>query len=532
MVAISIPIPEYKELNKRAQQADELERTNRQLLVTKRHLEETKKHLEATKSRLEEEVLMLRELLRLERIRKYGAKSEALENGQLELLEEEPSVEEKEIEKEAQLPAAQKSVSQKREHKGRNELPSHLIRKEKVLSVENEQRKCPCCGEERHVIGYEEKEELSIEPIKYFVRVIKREKLACPKCPEGGVMTAPIKNDQIIEKSKLSNEVIVDILIKKYAKHTPLYRQQAILERDHGIEISRSTLNQAVLASGSLLEPVAAALKTDLLKGAYIQADETPIGVQSGKTPGRNHTAFAYQYSRPGGPVVFDFQMSRGREGPKKFLQNYSGILQSDGFAGYEKIGASQIIRAGCMAHARRKFIDVLKLNSTDADALIVVDLMSRLYGIEAQARENKLCAQERLELRQQKSLLLMEELREKLLDIRTRILPSSNLAKACNYALAQWKKLTTFLEHGVVEIDQNLCENGMRPVALGRKNWLHIGCEKVGPKIAAILSIFETCKRLNINIRAYLLDVLPKLGNWTNSKVAQLAPDCWAAAR
>jgi transposase len=471
MVSVSVPIPEYKELNQRAKKADELQRTNIEL---NSELLATKEHLEATKNRLEEEIRMLRELLRLERIRKYGAKSEALNNGQLELLEEEPSVEEAEI----------------------------------------------------------EKEELAIEPIKYFVRVVKREKLACPKCPEAGVITAAIRGEQIIEKGKLSDGVIVDILIKKYAEHTPLYRQQAILERDFGIEIARSTLNQAVLAAGSLLEPIAAVLKADLLQGNYIQADETPIGVQSAKSIGKNHTAFAFQYSRPGGSVVFDFQMSRGREGPKKFLGNYSGILQSDGFTGYEKIGSSQMIRAGCMAHARRKFIEVLKLDPNNTDGHIVMDLISRLYAIEAEARENKLCPEKRLGLRQARSRVLMTELRATLIEIRTRVLPSSSLAKACNYTLSQWKKLTTFLDHGIVEIDQNLCENGMRPLALGRKNWLHIGSEKAGPKIAAILSVFETCKRLKINIRDYLTDILPKLGNWSRPQVAELAPDRWPAAQ
>lgn len=505
MAVISIPVSEYKEL-----------------------YEELTSQRERSK-RLEQEIQILRELLRLERIRKYGAKSEALNDGQLELLEEEPSVEGAEIEKESELPLVQKTVSKKREHEGRNPLPKHLPRKEEIIAVEAEKRKCPCCGKERHTIGYEEKEELAIEPIKYFVRVIKREKLACPKCPETGITTASISREQIIEKSKLSNEIIVDILIKKYAEHTPLYRQQAILERDFGIDIARSTLNQAVLAAGSLLEPIVAVLKADLLQGNYIQADETPIGVHSTKNIGRNHTAFAFQYSRPGGPVVFDFQMSRGREGPKKFLGNYSGILQSDGFAGYEKIGSSQIIRAGCMAHARRKFIETLKLDPTNADGHIVINLIARLYAIEAGARENKLSPEKRQELRQAQSRLLMEELHAKLVEIRAQALPSSSLAKACNYTLSQWKKLTTFLDHGIVEIDQNLCENGMRPLALGRKNWLHVGSEKAGPRIAAILSVFETCKRLKINIRDYLIDVLPKLGNWMRSKVAELAPLRWA---
>ena len=487
--------------------------------------------LEATKNHLEQENRILRELLRLERIKKYGGKSESLSNDQLELLEKEPSVEEAEVATEAVLSVERKPVV-KRDHAGRNELPAHLPRKEEILPVESEKRACPCCGEERHVIGYEEKEELDLEPLKYFVRVVKREKLACHKCPDEGVVTAPVRSEQIIEKSKLSSSVIVDILIKKYCEHLPLYRQQATLERDFGIQLARTTLCEAVMASGSLLQPIAAAMKVDLINGGYIQADETPIGVQSKHSVGRNHTAFAFQYSRPGGCVVFDFRMSRGREGPRTFLQNYGGILQSDGFTGYEKIGSEKMIRAGCMAHARRKFTDALKLDPTNQDAIKVLTLMAQLYVLEAQARENKLCPEKRYQLRQAQSVALLAELQAQLVEIRTRVLPSSSVAKACNYALNQWEKLTTFLHHGIVEIDQNHCENGMRPLALGRKNWLHIGSEQAGPKIAAILSVLETCKRLKVNIRDYLDDVLPKLGNWPISRVAELTPDRWQAAR
>lgn len=561
MAVISIPIIEFERLKLRAQNAVEVERTNSGLEKTNSDLKRTNSDLEKTnndlertnsdlertnsdlqktnneltKSReyLEQEIRILKELLRLERIKKYGRKSERLNEDQLEMLELEPSVEEREIEREAELPEEKKKVA-KAPHPGRNELPGHLPREEKIISVKEEKRKCPCCGKERRIISYEEKEELIVKPAQYSVRIIKREKLACPSCPETGVITAAPAADQIIEKGKLSNSVIFDISVKKYGDHIPLYRQQAILQRDHGIEISRSTLNQAVMACGNLLEPVVRAMKKDLLEGEYIQADETPIGVQSEKTIGRNHTGFAFQYSRPGGPVVFDFQMSRAREGPQKFLENYSGILQSDGYAGYKNIGSPKIIRAACMAHVRRKFTDLLKIDPKNEGAGKVLNKITHLYRTEKIARENKLNVEERRQLRQRESLPLMEELKKQLTEITSRGLPSSLLVKAANYALNQWEQLITFLEHGVVEIDQNLCENGMRPLALGRKNWLHIGSEKAGQKIAAILSIFETCKRLKVNIRHYLADVLPQLANrdFLITKVPVLTPHRWLLAR
>ena len=481
--------------------------------------------------RLEQEIRILKELLRRERIKKYGAKSEELSDAQLELLEKEPSVEEAEVATEAALPAERKSVV-KRDHAGNNELPAHLPRTEEIFPVEVEKRTCPCCGEERPVIGYEEKEELSLEPVKYFVRVVKREKLACSNCLDEGVAVAPIRREQIMEKSILSSAAIVDVLIKKYCEHQPLYRQQANLERDFGIQLARTTLCEAVMASGSLLQPIAAAMKADLISGGYIQADETLIGVQSERTVGSNHTACAFQYNRPGGPIVFDFRMHRGREGPKKFLQNYGGILQSGEFAGCEKIGSEKMIRAGCMAHARRKFTDALKLDPTNEDAIKALALIAQLYGIETQAKESKLCPEKRRQLRQTRSTALLAELQAQLIEIRTRALPSSSVAKACNYTLGQWKKLTTFLHHGIVEIDQNQCESGMRPLALGRKNWLHFGSEQAGPKIAAILSVLETCERLKVNIRHYLGDVLPKPGNFPMRRVPELTPDRWKAVQ
>ncbi|CAN5481682.1 IS66-like element ISCro1 family transposase [soil metagenome] len=489
-------------------------------VVTRLQVEHEK--LKEANARLEEENRLLKAILRLMRLEKYGAKSEKLSDDQLELLEVEPGVRATEVETEVEISHPVKV----REHAGRNALPGHLERREELVT--SPERQCPCCGEARCVIGYEEKEVLDLEPASYFVRVIKREKLACRKCPEGGVATAPVSGPKIVEKGKLSDTVVVDVLIKKYASHLPLYRQQADLERDFGIELSRSTLNAAVLAAGELFRPMMDILKSDLLAGGYIQADETPIGVQSEQTLGRNHQAYEFQYSRPGGPVVFDFQMSRAREGPAHFLSDYGGILQCDGYAGYDKVGAPGMVRAGCMAHARRKFNEALKVDPQDRAAAEILAIMGKLYAVEKGARETKAGPAERLALRQEKSVAVFLELRTKIEQIALAALPASKLGQACSYALKQWDRLKTYLQNGQIEIDQNACENGMRSIALGRKNWIHIGSEDAGPRIAAILSIFETCKRLQINLRDYLSDVLPKLPDWPVHQVADLSPLRW----
>lgn len=484
--------------------------------------------------RLEMENRLMRERMRLLLLKRYGCKNESLSEGQLELLQAEPGVSAPEVEKESALPEKEKKLRKKpaAKHPGREKLPDHLERREKIIGVEASERVCPCCGKDRSGIGHETCEVLALEPLKYFVEVIKREKLACKSCAEGGVVTAPIAGPRIIEKGKLSDAVVVDVMVKKYCDHLPLYRQEEILARDFDINLSRNTLCDAIMRAGTLCQALSGEMKAELLAGDYIQADETPIGVQDDSGSGRNHQAYAFEYSRPGGNVVFDFRMTRAREGPLKFLGTYSGVLQYDGYVGYEKTGGKMLIRAGCWSHVRRKFDEAHRLDRKNADALSMLGLIAKLYAVEKEAREAAMNAEARLNLRREKSLPLLETIRSKVMEIRERVLGGAALAKACNYLLNQWHKLTPFCEHGQVEIDNNWCENAIRPIALGRKNWLHIGSEKAGPRIAAIMSVIETCKRLGISPREYLLDVLPRLSEWPIARVGELTPQKWLAAR
>lgn len=181
------------------------------------------------------------------------------------------------------------------------------------------------------VIGYEESEQLDVEPAQYFVLVSKREKRACKSCEERGVMAAPLP-PRIIEKSLVSDRVIIDTVVSKYADHAPLYRQSVIFLRDAGLEISRATLCGWVMRVGDLLTPVVEVMRRELLRGTYIQADETPVEVQMHDGRGQNHQAYLWQYGTPGGAAIFEFRMGRGREGPKRFLGNFEGILQTDDY--------------------------------------------------------------------------------------------------------------------------------------------------------------------------------------------------------
>ena len=235
---------------------------------------------------------------------------------------------------------------------------------------------------------------------------------------------------------------------------------------------------------------------------------------------------------RPEKGAVFDFRMGRDHEGPKLFLGYFQGILQTDGYKAYDKVSGTKIVHAGCLAHARRKFVDAVKVNSKDLESARVVTLMDQLFAIDREARENSFTQAERHALRQQRAPQLLAELRCQLLAIKKAALPKSAAGQAANYTLMLWQKLTLFLEHPVLELSNNLAENSMRPIALGRKNWLHLGSKEAGPKIAAIFSVVESCRRLNIPIRKYFIDVLPGLANRSIQTIAQLTPAAYAAYR
>ena len=473
-------------------------------------------------------IRVLEERLRRERIKKYGPASEKLSDAQLDLLDLEPGVSHVEVQAESErgpLPAPVKK--QGRKHPGRQELPADLPRVERVIACASEQCTCPACGQPTVVIGYDQSEQLEVEPAKYFVVVTKREKRACKCCQQGGVAAAPAR---IIEKSLVSDRVVIDTVVAKYSDHLPLYRQSAILEREVGVEIGRATLHGGVMRVGELLIPIADVMRHELVGGSYIQPDETPVDVQMHDGRGQNHQAYLWQYGRPGGGAVFDFRLGRGREGPKQFLGQFEGLLQTDGYVAYEHVGGPKMVHAACWAHARRKFFEAAKLNPGDAAATRIVVSMDELFAIDAQARARNLDHAARQALRWEQARPLLEIIRQRIETARAEALPSSALSRAAGYTLALWHKLTRFLEYPELELSNNLAENSMRPVALGRKNWIHLGSPQAGPKVAAILSIVETCRRMKIPVRDYLGAVLPGLAGVSIQRLRELTPAAWAA--
>jgi transposase len=504
---------------------------------------EAKDRVIATKDQIiaqsELKIQKLEEALRLERIKKYGKQSEKLSDLQLQLLDIEPAVSSDEIESEiasGPLPeqgkADEAAPQRKRKpHPGRNELPAHLERVEEIIACAASQCTCGKCGGETQVIGYEETEVLGMKPAVHFVRVIKREKRACSHCAEQGVATAatPVR---IAPKSIFADETIIDFIVRKYCDALPLYRQRAILMRDLGIDVALTTINDAVLRAGELLIPIIDTMKRDLITGGYIQADETHVGVQIPEKIGKNHKAYFWQYSAPMKGVIFDFEMTRSKQVAKEFFKDYGGVLHTDGYVAYEKdIGTRDMIHACCWAHARRGFIDAIKVQTKaqapDVRLERVVALMDGLFAIDRSAREQNLSLDDRHALRQERASELLDELHELLTAMQASgtILPKSVAGKAINYTLKRWVELTQFMKHPVIELSTNWAENSMRPIAIGRKNWLHLGSKEAGPKIAAIFSVVESCRKLGVPIRKYLANVLPGLADRSIQSLTELTP-------
>ena len=473
---------------------------------------------------------------------KYGPRSEKLSASQLQLLDLEPGVQLAEVEAEASRQESEKKVdaapegkqrkkraAYSRAHPGRSPLPAHLPRKEVIIPCEE--------APDGPLVGYEVREELVIKPAEFYVQVLKREKRLAVIADRRTIITAPMPL-RIIEKCRFEDSVIIELVVRKYCDHQPAFRQRMIWERDHGIIVNDALLIRCILRAGELFQPLARVAGEELKKGGYIQADETRVAVLQQKGKGRNDTGWFWQYSSPDGLVYFDYQDSRSRAGPKAFLKGYTGTLQSDGYEVYTNLVEEISAHAGCWAHVRRKFDAARKAAPKEVpcrDSQTILDEIASLYLVEKDARTTALDADGRLGLRQKRGIVTrLEALREKIVSVRSRVLPASQLGKACDYTLGQWDKLMVYTRDGRVEIDNNWCENEMRPIALGRKNWMHLGSEESGPKVAAIMTVIASAKRAGANVREYLAWVLPKLNDpaTTEADLVEMLPARWLARR
>jgi transposase len=273
-----------------------------------------------------------------------------------------------------------------------------------------------------------------------------------------------IRTDTIPANALFGIKRAMNTAYGKYADHSPLYRQSVILLRDAGIDIGRATLDGWVMRVGDVLLPLVGEMRRELLSGTYIQADETPVAVQTRDGRPRNHQAYLWQYGSPGKPVVFAFRMGRGREGPLRFLGNFEGILQTDAYSAYDRVGGPKMMHAACWAHSRRRFVDATKLNKQDVVSIQIVAQIAKLFAIDAQACDQEMDHARRYALRRQLAPSVLEVLKAQIEAASTTALPSSPLGKACSYTLRLWDKLTRFLDYPELELSNNLAENSMRP--------------------------------------------------------------------
>lgn len=408
-----------------------------------------------------------------------------------------------------------------RKKRGRRPIPPEYPRVEVVHDIPEEEKICPCgCRLSR--IGEEVSEKLDIVPQKIQVIRTIRPKYACRAC-EGveddgpTVKTAPMP-PRIIPQGIVTPGLLAYILVNKFEDGLPFYRQQKMFDR-LGVDISRGVMSAWTLRAAEACGPLIELVHNHIRSGPLINMDETPVQVLG--EPGRKNTSKSYMWVARGGPpdqpaVLFHYDPGRGGRVAQELVGDFQGYLQTDGYAGYNALGARDgLIHADCMTHVRRKFMEVLKGGSSKhkaGTASTVVNLIGKLYHLERQAAEQKLDPVAIKDLRQERAKPIMDKIKA-ILDARSQTTPpKSLLGKAVAYALGQWDRLTVYLNDGLLGPDNNLAENAIRPFAMGRKNWLFSGSPSGARASAAIYSLIESAKANGLNPYEYLLTVFEKL--------------------
>jgi transposase len=452
---------------------------------------------------------------------RFGATSETLD--QLELvLEGEEIAHAAEIRRTTPRSAAPKARPKRRP------LPDHLPRDDQVIAPG---AGCTHCGGALKRLGEDVTEELEYIPGRFRVRRIVRPKLSCRCCET--IHQEPLPS-RPIERGRPGPGLLAHVLVSKFADHLPLYRQSRIYARD-GVDLDRSTLADWVGASTALLEPLAAAIGRHVRQGPALFADDTPVKMLS---PGnkRTKTARAWAYVRderpwagPAPPCAwYQFTIDRKGDHPVSHLSGYKGWVHADGYAGFNGLfGQDKADEMACMAHIRRKFVDVQQSQGS-AIAEEAIKQIAGLYAIEAEARGQ--APDRRVALRQAKAKPIFDDLEAWLRAQLPKISGKSPLAQAIRYALARLPKARPYLDNGTLELDNNCVERAMKPVAIGRRNWTFAGSEGGGKAMAIAYTLIETAKLNGVDPQAWLTDVLARIADHKINKIDQLLPWAWAA--
>ncbi len=398
-------------------------------------------------------------------------------------------------------------------HQGRMKLPDHLERKEILVDVEAKEG----CRE----IGQEITEELEYEPGRLYVNRYIRPKYV--SADNTTILIAPMP-ERPLPKAIAGPGLLAQIIIDKYIDHLPLHRQQQRFSREK-INIPYSTITDWVSNTCQLITPLYQALKKQVLASNYLHADETPIKVLDKDKKGETHRGYFWVYHNSLQDMVFfDYQPGRGREGPSELLKDFQGHLQTDGYAAYNIFNTQKdVTLLHCMAHARRKFIESCLNDKTRSDyALSKIQL---LYAIERKATDEQLSETDVLALRQQEALPLLESLGKWMKQAYLEVLPKSAIGKALAYSIERWPQLMIYATDGKLNIDNNPVERCIRPVAIGRKNYLFAGSHEAAQRSAMLYSLLGTCKLHSINPFTWLKNVLEVIPNFPINKIEKLLP-------
>ena len=474
------------------------------------------------------------ELARLKAWR-FGAKTEAMNAEQRQMFED--TLTEDQASLEAQLLALQGELGQpsappvtdaKRKPR-RQALPEHLRRVEHHHEPENTTCPSPGCGQAMVRVGEDVSEKLDIVPAEFFVHRHVRGKWACKCCQ---ILVQEPVEPQIIDKGMPAPGLLAHTLVSRFVDHMPYYRQEQVNARS-GVHTPRATLASWAGQTGAGLAPLFDAHKAFVLGARVLHADETPVAMLD-PGAGKTKRAYLWAYARggfePQPGVVYDFCISRAGRHAVAFLGDWSGTLVCDDYAGYDvALKLEQRIEAGCTAHSRRKFDELIKVNQSPVAAQ-AVQRIAAIYRIEREAKA--LSTEDRLAVRQDRSKPLCREMHLWLQLERQRVPDGSAIAGVIDYCLNRWGALTRFLEDGDVPIDNNHCENLMRPWAMGRKAWLFAGSELAGQRAAVIMSLLQSAKLNGHDPWAYLKDVLTRLPTHLNSRIDELLPHRWQPVR
>lgn len=414
----------------------------------------------------------------------------------------------------------------------RRPLPQDLPREEILHDLPEEEKSCACCGKKMSVIGEDVTEKIEIVPAKIFVRRHVRPRYACGACKER-VAQAPLPSFPI-PRASAGASLLAFLLISKYADHSPLCRMERIFAR-HGVELPRRKTSGWMIEIAELLAPLVRLMRRRILERCnVVGADETPIAMlDPGGGNNKTKTCYLWQYRGDDSApyTVFDFRESRSREGPREMLGGYKNYLQCDAYSVYSSLGKeSAFTLVGCWAHARRKFVEAFE--GGDKRAQEAITIIAELYAIEKRARElaksdENFDADALRAMRQEQSVPVLAKLRT-WMDAQLAVAPKSPLGKAIGYALDNWSELNVFTTDGRVPIDNNAVERAIRPVALGRKNWLFAGSPRGGHAAATFFTLIDSARRADLNLWDYTTDLLKRLPSHPINHLEHLLPDQW----